>query len=299
MKNDTKLTLLRSIICLLILAAEMILTGKFLSVRPLYIPPQAVIISWYGIIPAAVICYLFSTIYAKYRAGAHRIRIAAWVGICWPLPVTLIAACFSPTGFQYSVAECIMQHFTLPLLCVLPTLVFILTEPGPPPHTLKPLRPIRHILYALAVIASICLLLYTVCGHKILTEQELKQSLSIRGKLIDETDDYYVVDINVINLTDSPIVLGNTTQSLVDTELLTATYNSETPAEYARLTGFPVLYTQEIRPTDAESFRILFRKTPQTVTPDTVILSFTHLSIGGRTYTRQVFQLTGNISRLR
>lgn len=35
MKNDTKLTLLRSIICLLILAAEMILTAKFLSVRPL------------------------------------------------------------------------------------------------------------------------------------------------------------------------------------------------------------------------------------------------------------------------
>lgn len=297
MKQDFSRSLARSAGYLLVLVTELVLLRFFHVERPLYIPPYPNIFSWYGLVIAAGFCWVFSRIYSHFTPGGYRTRVAAWLGICWALPITLTLFFCSPELWHGSTAERIMQHLTWPLLCILPTWLFILTEPAPEPPVTKPLRKRRQLLYASLSVGALCLLLHIAPEPMKLNDDELANKLSIRGEYILETDDFYVVKLEFTNHTEQPIMLGNTEESLTTEPLRNITIGDTPNSTPAHLTGFPLIYTQTIEPRFNSQITLLYRKTEHTAEPHKVLLSFTYLRIGERTFSHRVYTLQGDIEK--
>ncbi len=302
MSQDFKDTLLRSGVGILILIIELLLLPLLPVQIPVYAPEFSTLLTWYSLVPIGASWWLLSKLYARFTPGGYRVRVAAWVGICWPLPITLALALLNPAGELYSATGPIFNHLTLPVLCILPTLIFCITEPSPQPPVLAPLHKGRHLLYIATAIFAILFTLHNIYTTNTLLEPISENKLQIKAEYAYETEDYHVIDVYITNRSQHTILIGDTPQSIAAAGLNSTTdynsvYDTRDNSPHAPRCGFPKLYTMTIPPQETVHTRILYRKTASHQTPNSIALSFTYLQIDNKVYTPQVFTLNGDIDK--
>ena len=302
MSQDYKDTLLRSSVGMLILIIELLLLPLLPIQSPAYVPEFSTLLTWYSLVLIGATWWLLSKLYSQFTPGGYRVRIAAWVGICWPLPITLALARFHPAVELYSATGPIFNHLTLPVLCILPTLLFCKTEPYPQPPVLAPLHKGRHLLYIATAIFAILFTLHNIYTTNTLPEPVSGNKIQIRAEYAYETEDYHVIVVYLTNRTQHTILIGDTPQSIAGAGLdSTAGYNSvfdtRDNSPHAPRCGFPKLYTMALQPQETEHTRMLYRKTAPHQTPNSIALSFTYLQVDNKVYTHQVFTLKGDIDK--
>lgn len=206
MTHDFKRTLKRSGAAILLLVAEMITLLCCMGDGPGSIPVWC-------LIAAVVVWVVFSFVYSRFCIGGKRVVVAGWLGICWALPFTLV---FTEIGMQLDplqhFRELVYTNLTLPVLSLLPTLLFLYTEKRPadtPRHRLWP-----HLLGMMLLFGGIVGMYHYRAQIPYIAEDEVRSALSLSVSRFTESDTGYTAELRINNHTASPITLGHDKKSI-------------------------------------------------------------------------------------
>lgn len=206
MKHDFKRTLKRSGAAILLLVAEMITLLCCLGKGPGSIPVWC-------LIAAVVVWVVFSLVYSRFCSGGKRVVVAGWLGICWALPFTLT---FTEIGLQLDplphFRELMYTNLTLPVLSLLPTLLFLYTEQHPADAPRRRIWP--HLLGMLLLFGGIIGMYHYRAQIPYIAEDEVRSALSLSVSRFTESDTGYTAELCIRNHTDSPITAGHDKQSV-------------------------------------------------------------------------------------
>ncbi len=206
MKHDFKRTLKRSGAAILLLVAEMITLLCCLRQGPGSIPVWC-------LIGAIVVWVVFSFVYSRFCSGGKRVVVAGWLGICWALPFTLT---FTEIGMQLDPLPqfrvLMYNNLTLPVLSLLPTLLFLYTEQRPADAPRRRIWP--HLLGMLLLFGGIVGMYHYRAQIPYIAEDEVRSALSLSVSRFTESDTGYTAELRINNHTDSPITLGHDKKSI-------------------------------------------------------------------------------------
>lgn len=145
-----------------------------------------------------------SRIYSCFQAGHTRMLIGGWAGLFWPLPLTLILTLADSENNPHGALHLISDNLHIPLLLVIPTLYFILTEPGTTKK--QGLRFMGSVGVFIAIFTAVC---YCFYDKPIPEENLLQQAIEFKVDHVKSTKAATSVKARIINHTDETAILGN------------------------------------------------------------------------------------------
>lgn len=145
-----------------------------------------------------------SRIYSCFQAGHTRMLIGGWAGLFWPLPLTLILTLADSENNPHGALYLISDNLHIPLLLVIPTLYFMLTEPGTTKKQV--LSFMGSVGVFIAIFTAVC---YCFYDKPIPEENLLQQAIEFKVDHVKSTKAATSVKARIINHTDETAILGN------------------------------------------------------------------------------------------